>query len=505
MDDMVDTNRVSVDGISLAEMKRRAKQSVPDVAARIAKAVMDAVPDDIVRELARHIYGDLNSRLATAAPHPNPSNEPVIQLWPSEVGSYVGQDTWRTRDQALADVWERTHGSSFRAERGAWLARGRTLRGHAAAAVSLERNQAAAVDPYPHIATTQAVARFCSSASPQDMLKLFKTKGTVLEEQTADMLAAELGQALSLRNSAAMWRPGGVQSAVPVTAARSRPGGPITDPGPYVFSGAVDGWLTQEPFKDVIVELKLRMRAIPASIPLRDILQVQTYMAMHDVQRAAHVQRVIGTSQLVINMVERDETLWNGVVMPDIVRFVCDVRRLLRGEAEDDGIRHRVLSAAEKVALPLAQLSTVMASELRTFKAAEAEAEAKVEAEAHAEVEPKVKESDVLSSCTMNHHGIEVIGSALALAPVLIPTLVSTSSTSTSASASASASASVLGKRKRKRRAHPDDNLIRLPASPSKRSVVAALRDVLSLSSRVKRNSVASQPAYNTRARSKSK
>lgn len=493
MDDMVDTNRVSVDGISLAEMKRRAKQSVPDVAARIAKAVMDAVPDDIVRELARHIHGDLHSRLATAAPNPNPSNEPIIQLWPSEVGSYVGQDTWRTRDQALADVWERTHGSSFRAERGAWLARGRTLRGHgAAAAVSLERNQAATVDPYPHIATTQAVARFCSSASPQDMLKLFKTKGTVLEEQTADMLAAELGQALSLRNSAAMWRPGGVQSAVPVTAARSRPGGPITDPGPYVFSGAVDGWLTQEPFKDVIVELKLRMRAIPATIPLRDVLQMQTYMAMHDVQRAAHVQRVIGTSQLVINMVERDETLWNGVVMPDIVRFVCDVRRLLRGEAEDDGIRHRVLAAVEKVALPLAQLSTVMASELRTFKAAEAEAavEAEAEAEAHAEVEPKVKESDVLSSCTVNHHSIEVFGSAPAPTPA--PVLVSTS-------------ASALGKRKRKRRAHPDDNLIRLPTSSSKRSVVAALRDVLSLSSRVKRNSAASQPAYNTRARSKSK
>jgi hypothetical protein len=259
-----------------------------------------------------------------------------------------------------------------------------------------------------------------------------------------------------------------------------------------VFSGAVDGWLTQEPFKDVIVELKLRMRAIPATIPLRDVLQMQTYMAMHDVQRAAHVQRVIGTSQLVINMVERDETLWNGVVMPDIVRFVCDVRRLLRGEAEDDGIRHRVLAAVEKVALPLAQLSTVMASELRTFKAAEAEAavEAEAEAEAHAEVEPKVKESDVLSSCTVNHHSIEVFGSAPAPAPA--PVLVSTS-------------ASALGKRKRKRRAHPDDNLIRLPTSSSKRSVVAALRDVLSLSSRVKRNSAASQPAYNTRARSKSK
>lgn len=504
MADAVSASGVALDNISLTEMKQRVRLAVPDVAARLAKAVMETVPDDIVRALSRHIHGDLHSRLASQSlagvGATGYSGEPTIQLWPSEVGAYVGQDSWRTRDHALADVWERTNPAAFRAERAAWLARGRTRRRPGMQAIHAAANQS--MDPYPNIRTADAVARFCTTATPQDMLKLFKTKGQVLEEETAGLVAERFGQPLSLRNTGSTWRPSSVGGAVPtVTVARPRPPGDITDPGPYVFSGAVDGWLTEEPYKDVVVELKLRMRVIPPTVPLRDILQVQTYLAMHGVQRAAHVQRVIGTSDVVITMIERDADLWNDTVMPDVQRFVCDVRRLLRGGEEDEAIRHRVLYASEKTALPLAQLPAAMASELRA-------ADAKTTVTVTAQQTTSISHGTHLDVLTVNHHMTDVVAFKQLAEPadtsLPSPTVANT----------------------KKRRRHADDDVVRLPTmrqpTPSqqlrsrqhnpKRVVVAALRDMLSLSSRVKRvprsgqaSGQATAPArpYNTRSRSR--
>jgi hypothetical protein len=426
--------------------------AVPEVAARLAKAVMETIPEEIVRELTRHIHGGLDaaasrstsipdSASSTSAATPCFEHEPVVHLWPSEVGSYVGQDSWRTREQALAEVWERTHPTSFRAERAAWLARGRVARrqsGSPSLVAAYGANQSLGTDPFPSIATADAVARFCTTASPQDMLKLFKTKGQLLEEETAQLFASVVQQPLSLRNTGSVWRPETDRPAVPSgTVSRPRPPGDITQPGPFLFTGAVDGWLTQDPYKDVIVEFKLRMRAVPPSIPLRDILQVQAYMAMHGVTRTAHVQRVIGSSDLVVNMVSWDPVLWHDTVMPDIRKFVCDVRRLIRGSADDDAIRHRVLTAAEKLALPLAQLPTVMAAELRAHtqqahgqrqNTATALRGEPVAAPAPPPPQPMRRDDPLLTVCTF-HHTEEIVTHVSA-------------STALAASASASASAS---------------------------------------------------------------
>ena len=266
----------------------------------------------------------------------------------------------------------------------------------------------------------------------------------------------------------------------------------------------MDGWLVDEPYKDVVVELKLRMRTIPPTVPLRDILQVQTYLAMHGVQRAAHVQRVIGTSHVVINMIERDAELWDGTVMPDVQRFVCDVRRLLRGNDEDEAIRHRVLFAAEKTALPLAQLPAAMASELRANGAGAPTAAIDVTTTAAAAVvvEDQTHPRLDITLLTVDHHSTAVV---VFNAAVVVP------------------EAAVPGGKKRRRK-HVDDDVLRLPtmrrvdpvlqapgasASTSlkkKRVVITALRNVLSLSSRVKRASAALPVRpYNTRSRSRSR
>ena len=306
------------------------------------------------------------------------TREPTVILWPSETYAYAGYSGRMSRCQALAMVWQRTHAPSFHAARESWLANGRrparvTARGVAAAILSGSAptppqstgkrprtgtsggagSGSGSDDPFPHVKGPEDVRAFREKASSTDILRLYRAKGAMEEEATAECLALRLGQPLHLRNTASYWRADCGLPAMPVDRAtvHIRTLGPITDPGPFAFMGEVDGWLSQPPFEDVIVELKLRMTRIPDDVSDADMLQAQTYMAMCNVDRVLHVQRVLGETDVVLTTVQRNTELWDAT-MVSLRQFVCDVRRLLRGGPEDVQLRHQALQAVETLPAP---------------------------------------------------------------------------------------------------------------------------------------------------------
>lgn len=394
--------------LPLQLVREKTREIVPALTATLSDAIMSALPDDLKRQLVRDITQRMQNELvsrayvrsgtvdemravdvrlaespvpASASPassSPNPTtpapapeaatttttmatapvpvadNEPCVVLWPSELGAYLDTDSFMTRARALGLVWERTNRLCFRAARDAWISRGRRPRRlkrpspsssdttpHTAAALESE-------DPFAHIRTKQQYDAFCARATAAERLRLGKIKGKVLEDDTAACFERHVGKSVEFRNAGMHWRPG--QGAV--TSRRDhevRPRGPITEPGPFCLMGEVDGWVSSEKGDvDVVVEFKLRMSSITEHVPPREHLQLQAYMAMGNVDAAWHVQREFGTEKLRVTRVARDREYWNTRVVPGMEKFVCDVRRLLRGAPEDEALRHVVLQACER-------------------------------------------------------------------------------------------------------------------------------------------------------------
>lgn len=379
--------RWPLSAVTVSQMRDSVRAVVPEFAAAVTAAVMQSIPETVLSQVTSKVTAALQNKLvsktftAPVSMLPKQSettgsggeaqachakNEPVIKLWPAEVAAYLGKDSRMSRDEALAAVWRRTHETSMHKVHKEWVGRGMTPKRVTqadveACVVGEGRDGGGPVTPhvsrpakFSHILTKEDMRQFCADqgTSKASIQSMYLEKGRTSEDETAALLSKVMKQDLALRNSASYWRPG-VGAVAMDRAHEVRRPGPITDPGPYAFMGEVDGWLTEEPYKDVIVEIKTRMNGIPDAIPIKDILQVQTYMMMHDKERALHVQRAFATSVVVVNEIKRNKELWASTVEPAIVQFVCDVRKLLRGSVEDELIRHRVLSAVERSSPPL--------------------------------------------------------------------------------------------------------------------------------------------------------
>jgi len=267
------------------------------------------------------------------------AGEAIIPLWASEVGSYMGEDSWHPRCKSLGRVWRRTNDAHFMAVLDAWKSNGRQF---GSASSSAAPNLA---DPFPDVRNAADVAAFRKGCTPADALRLYKTKGHLFEDSLAAMLGEELGQPVELRNTAVSWRADSGATASIATSVR--PPGEITDPGVFTIVGEVDGWLLHPPHANTIVELKLRMQRLPPSPPRRDVAQVQTYMAIYDVNETLYVQSVLGTEEIHVTKMSRDRRAWETEMLPSIRQFVCDIRRLLRGDVADMALRHEVLNAVD--------------------------------------------------------------------------------------------------------------------------------------------------------------
>lgn len=349
-------------------------------ATELTKTVLDAVQrmveDEVKRRMMQPATSASEPALEADAPQPAPArSEATVVLWSSEIASYMNADSWQTRVQALGKVWKRTHECSFRDAREKWLLRGqkpmfvtnKQLLAEATAAADPDtevKKKKYAVDPYVGVQTAADVEKFKLEKSSREVLNLYKTKGKLLEEDTARLFEKVIGQPVDHRNAGVIWEPGfsGLRRTLSV-----RPAGPIVDPGPFVIMGELDGCLLQPPFENVPVEFKLRMgsKGISDTIPYRDILQVQSYMEIMGADKALHVQRAFGSQAVITTTVEKDQHMWDTKICPAIEGFVCDVRKLLRGSLADEEFRHVVLAAVE-TAVPLPPIMKTRVLEVET-------------------------------------------------------------------------------------------------------------------------------------------
>lgn len=287
---------------------------------------------------------------AMPTPAVSPSFEPTVQLWASEVAAYLGQDTWNSYAEVLGQVWERTHAPSFRAYREQWLRRGKVpAMGAGMATPEAAAASSAATTAFAHITTSAEATDFARCAAPRDVLRMYSCKGKSEEEVTAQLYAIHTQQTFTQRNAAAAWS-SLTNSSQELRGTEALPTasspGPITDPGPFTIVGEIDG-LTDA---DTIVEIKTRHHGVHALLPRRDFLQLQTYLHIHRKRHGVLVQRELGKKNpedLVITPVEANDALWRETILPGLVKFVCDVRCVLRGCAADEGLRHRAVLALE--------------------------------------------------------------------------------------------------------------------------------------------------------------
>ena len=129
--------------------------------------------------------------------------EVVIELWASEVGAYCGVDTWLTRDKALGKVWKRCNMNQYLRVQKQWKDNGCTMM--CDGGEDGLTSAAKFVDCFPHIKTRADVGEFRKTASPDDLLKLYKTKGIVFEDEVATMVGEDIMQPVVKRHDTVVW------------------------------------------------------------------------------------------------------------------------------------------------------------------------------------------------------------------------------------------------------------------------------------------------------------
>ena len=300
----------------------------------------NALVDNFMRALNSTVSACVDKVVRAYAP-----KECVVSLWASETAAYIGQDTWMSRDKALATVWKRTNEAHMHVVQNIWRAHGGCLPDDSNTGKDVRQRLAKVFDPFPHVATIQDVEEFRRTSKASDVLKLYKAKGQVFEETLATEFSKTVFQPIMLRNTSVIWS-STTQIAVPKPTTHVRAAEEsITDPGPFQIVGEVDGWLCSPPYENTIVEFKLRCSRISDKIPFRDYAQVQTYLHVHDIPEAMYVQGLLGSREMKVESIGRDERVWQDTIFPGLQMFVCDVRRILRGAKQDLALQSRVLAS----------------------------------------------------------------------------------------------------------------------------------------------------------------
>ena len=78
-----------------------------------------------------------------------------------------------------------------------------------------------------------------------------------------------------------------------------------------------------------LVEIKTRIRHIHQTISWNDYAQVQSYLALYDMNRCYFIQKIANSNESKVQIVKRDQAYWNSYVVPELTRFsqvVLDMR-----------------------------------------------------------------------------------------------------------------------------------------------------------------------------------
>ena len=78
-----------------------------------------------------------------------------------------------------------------------------------------------------------------------------------------------------------------------------------------------------------IVEVKSRMKYIHDHISWNDYAQIQSYLALYDMNKCYYVQKIAQGTDTKIELIKRDTWYWNHYIIPELTRFaqvVSDMR-----------------------------------------------------------------------------------------------------------------------------------------------------------------------------------
>jgi len=341
-------------------MDARTLQLVDTIATALVASIKTMITAALTGQSAAGVEQPLLGAPAAPAEHPNSASEVPVVLFASEVAGYLGRDTFNNRLKCLGRVWRRANEVQYQEVYTTWKTNGCTFPAlHTAEAAAASAAIRRTFDPFPDVRTPQDVKAFREAVrDPGKIMELNRMKGHMNEEALIRQVEAHCGAAVVLRNTSAVWS-SVTEAAATATSGRApaipRPPGVLTDPGPFLLKGEVDGWMMEDGVPSVVVEVKTRTQTVPATIPERDRLQVQTYLNMHRVQKAVYAQGLLGTDVLDVHIMPRDAVAWRDDILPALRTFVCDVRRLLRGDSSDNVLRHQTLQACDVAPLPIRQ------------------------------------------------------------------------------------------------------------------------------------------------------
>lgn len=253
-------------------------------------------------------------------------NQFCIQLSPSEMASYVGVDRYKDRTKALLRVWQRTDSASYTC----------ALRTYGRQRDAATPNVPAIVpDPFPEVQTAHDFRKYRSTHTEEEVRRVRLAKGRFLEARVATLFQESMHVEFTSRSKTVRWCP---HDCVNVLATNPQ----LTY---FLFAGEMDATIREHDM-DIPVEFKVRMDCIPEQVPHSDILQVHAYMMMTNAPYAYYVQMVLGSDELHIIKMTRDDAGWTAV-QPALLQFVRDVQKLIIGRPEDVDFVREVIACVD--------------------------------------------------------------------------------------------------------------------------------------------------------------
>lgn len=297
--------------------------------------------------------------MKTPAADPKVATTPYMCVYASQAAACIGENPHKKMGEAVEQVWERAHRASYHAamRRNAIvtdddvLARTRTVHPEISdilrAAESPAETSVEVAHKYANLAT-KLKAFADENKLDRDSVRvvddaLRKTSYTCYGNEQESHVFNYIRDTL------------GVDCVEDPTFYKVQAGvahGEV----PWFIGGKIDGISAD---RTMVIEIKNRVNRLFRRAPAYEMVQVQTYLELLDVDRGMLVEclRARGTVDVNVMPVARDKDLWHGVYFPRLCGFVDFVARVICDEALQD----KFLRSKRRSAIVAAHVSRFVA------------------------------------------------------------------------------------------------------------------------------------------------
>jgi hypothetical protein len=261
--------------------------------------------------------------------HIEPESAPIkvkrVIIKASEVAACIGQHPFKKKHEVMDDMWKRYSPETFQGV--TKTDRANVILQKSEAAQSILTDAVSARAKNSHDAETvfkEAAEKIetntnLSKTEKSEVLDHIRSKvytqfGTRSEDATSNKVESEDGVRL-IRDDAFY--------TVDITTIHGTN---------YCITGRVDRIEERPDGSRVLVEIKNRTRCLFNEVRGYEMIQVQTYLQMLNMQSARLVEQY--NDQMSSRNIERDDTLWSSVVLPKLVEFCERLHRNMSGEVK---------------------------------------------------------------------------------------------------------------------------------------------------------------------------